>query len=77
MATPSPASLLHRQGPSIPVPPHDYEAFTYIAAGVANDDNISTISYYLGGSGGLLVATLTFTYVGVTNNIATMTLTVP
>lgn len=77
MATPSLISLLHHNGASFNVPPHDYQAFTYIAAGAADDDDVATITFKRGGSGGTTVATLTFTYVGATNNIATATLTIP
>jgi hypothetical protein len=77
MATPSFDSLVHRGYPSPSIPPHDYQAFTYVEAGAADDDDVATITYYRGGSSGTLVATLTFTYVGSTNNVATVTLTVP
>ena len=77
MATPSTLSLLHQNGAGFNVPPHDYQAFTYIASGAADNDDVETITFKLGGSGGTTVATLTFTYVGSTNNVATATLTVP
>lgn len=76
MATPTSIQLLRSGEWSVPKP-HDYRAFTYIAAGAANDDDVSIINYYLGGASGKLVATLTLSYVGSTNNVATMTLTVP
>lgn len=59
------------------LPPHDYEAFTYVNAGAANDDNIATIIGYVGGSSGRAIGTLTFGYVGATNNVASITLTLP
>ena len=76
MATPSFASLSHRNF-TLQLPVHDYEAFTYVAGGAANDDNIATISGKLGGASGTSVGTLTFTYVGATNNVASVTLTLP
>jgi len=76
MALPSTLSLLGNQEWSTPKP-HDYRAFTYIAAGAADDDDVATITYKLGGASGTTVATLTMTYVGSTNNILTMALTVP
>lgn len=42
------------------IPLYDYQAFTYIGS----TNNISTIVYKSGGSGGTTVATQTFTYVG-------------
>lgn len=76
MATPTLSSLLHHNGPTFNVPPHDYEAFTYVSSGASNDDLVETVKYYQGGSGGTLVATVTFAYVGSTNNVASATLTV-
>lgn len=76
MATPSTLSLL-RHGYPLALPPHDYEVFTY----VGSTNNVSTIVGKLGGSSGLTVGTLTFTYVsaGAANddNVASITLTVP
>jgi hypothetical protein len=46
-------------GSSFSIPPYDYTAITYF--GVTN--NVQTIVYKSGGSGGTTVATLTFTYV--------------
>jgi hypothetical protein len=77
MATPSLQSLQHHNGSSFNVPAHDYQAFTYVASGAADNDDVATISYYRGGASGTLVATLTFTYVGSTNNILTATLSYP
>jgi hypothetical protein len=77
MATPSLDSLLQVGHPSPPVPPHDYQAFTYIAAGAADSDDVATITYKQGGASGRTVATMTFTYVGSTNNVPTVTLSVP
>lgn len=39
------------------IPVHDYISNTY-----DGNDNLVTVEYYLGGSGGELVATLTMTY---------------
>lgn len=72
--TPSTASLLRNGEWSTPKP-HDYRVLTYLAAGAADDDRLTIIQYYLGGSNGRLVATLTIGYVAATNNIATMALT--
>lgn len=77
MATPSTLSLLHHNGAGFNLPPHDYVAFTYIASGAADDDDIATMTYKRGGASGTTVATVTMTYVGSTNNIATMTMSVP
>lgn len=57
------------------LPPHDYKAFTYVGSGTANDDNVATITGYRGGSAGTAVGVLTFTYVGVTNNVASIAMT--
>lgn len=77
MALPSLLSLLQHGHPAPPVPPHDYQVLTYIAAGAADDDDVATITYYRGGSGGVVVAILTFTYAGITNNVATIAMTLP
>jgi len=77
MATPSTLSLLTQRIGALPVPPHDYQTFTYSAAGVANDDLLTVITYKRGGAGGTTVATVTIAYVGATNNITSMTLAVP
>lgn len=77
MATPSVASLNNQNGSSFNVPLHDYQAFTYVAAGAADNDDVATITYKLGGASGITVATVTYTYVGSTNNIATAILSVP
>lgn len=74
MAAPSILTLLSNRGSGFSIPPHDYQAFTYISAGASNDDNVATITFRLGGSGGSVVAKLTFTYVGSTNNVLTATL---
>jgi len=42
------------------VPQHDYISVSYVGA----TNNISSVVYKEGGSGGTTVATLTFTYVG-------------
>jgi len=57
----------------ISIPMSDYVAYTYVASGAADNDRISTATYKTGGSGGTTVATLTFTYVGSTNNVASIT----
>lgn len=75
MATPSTLSLLSLRGSGFSIPPHDYEAFTYVASGAASDDSVATTTYKLGGSSGTTVAILTFVYVGSTNNVASITLT--
>ena len=59
----------------LPIPSHYYVAFTYYGS----TNNIHTISYKTGGSGGTTVATVTYTYVGSgasnDDSIATITLT--
>lgn len=75
MATPNLNAVL-RQG-ALLLPPHDYEVFGYVNSGAANDDNISTIVALVGGGSGRTVGTLTFTYVGSTNNVASLALTLP
>jgi hypothetical protein len=77
MATPNFGQLNSLGSGSVKLPLHDYEVFTYIAAGVANDDQVATVTGYLGGASGINIGTLTFTYVGATNNVATVTLTLP
>jgi hypothetical protein len=42
------------------IPQHDYVALAY----VSTTNNLATVTYKEGGSGGQTVATLTFTYVG-------------
>lgn len=79
MATPSSASLL--RDPSHPlgfsVPSFDYIARTYVASGAADNDDTATETFRIGGASGTVVATLTYTYVGSTNNIATVTMSIP
>lgn len=55
------------------IPEFDYQAFTYVAAGAADDDDVATIVFKSGGAAGTTVATLTFAYVGATNNVASIT----
>lgn len=43
------------------IPIYDYVALAYVAAGAAIDE-IETVTYKAGGSGGTTVATLTLTY---------------
>ena len=76
MATPNLPSILHGRGPTLPVPPHDYQVFTYVASGAADDDDVATIVFKQGGSSGTTVATMTFAYVGSTNNVSSVTLSV-
>lgn len=49
---------------------HDAKEFTYVNDGTADDDKVETIVYKKDGA---TVATLTFAYVGSTNNIASIT----
>ncbi len=44
--------------------------FTYVAAGAADDDDTATITYK--NADGRTLGVLTFTYVGSTNNVATI-----
>lgn len=44
--------------------------YTFVSAGVANDDLIATATYK--NSSGTVLGVLTFTYVGSTNNIASI-----
>lgn len=44
--------------------------YTYVGAGAADDDRIATAVY--SNESGTVLATLTFTYDGATNNIATI-----
>lgn len=74
MAAPTLASLNSNGTTDFRLPPFDKITFTYIASGAADDDDISTATYSLGGK---TVATITYTYVGSTNNVATATMTVP
>lgn len=76
MAIPNSNALPSTAG-GLRLPPHDYEVFTYVASGVADDDDIATVAGYVGGASGRLVGTLTFTYTGATNNVATAALTLP
>lgn len=48
-------------------------AFTYVSSGVANDDNVETITYK--NDAGTTIGVLTFTYYGATNNVETVTRT--
>lgn len=77
MATPRAEALNFVGGGAVKLPPHDYEVFTYIAAGAADDDDVATIIGKVGGSSGTVVGTLTFTYVGSTNNVASVALSLP
>ncbi len=74
MATPSLASLNSNGTTDFRLPPFDKITFTYIASGAADDDDISTAVYSLGGT---TVATITYVYVGSTNNVSTATMTIP
>lgn len=74
MATPTTTQLGNRMGNSFAIPPFDYQAFTYVGSGASDDDDVATITYKRGGASGTVVGTLTFTYVGSTNNLASATL---
>lgn len=76
MATPTLLSLLGARGAQFSLPPFDYMSFTYVAAGAADDDDVATQVFKQGGASGTTVATLTYTYVGATNNIASVTMSV-
>ncbi len=47
-------------GGDFSIPEYDYQAFTYYGS----TNNIETRTFYSGGSGGTLVATLTYAYAG-------------
>ena len=49
-----------RNVPGLNIPQHDHVSISYVGA----TNNIDTVTYKEGGSGGQTVATLTFTYVG-------------
>jgi hypothetical protein len=76
MALPSTISLLKSGDFSSPKP-HDHRTLAYVGANAADDDDLSSIVYRLGGASGVIVATLTLTYSGGKNNPLTMALTVP
>jgi hypothetical protein len=76
MALPSTLSLLNSGDWSSPKP-HDHRTLAYVGSNAADDDDLQTITYRLGGASGAVVATLTLTYSGGTNNPLTMALTVP
>lgn len=77
MVTPNSNATQSLYGGGPRLPPHDYEAFAY----VGSTNNILTITAYVGGSGGLAVGILTFTYVaaGAANDdlVASIALTLP
>lgn len=79
MATPSSAFLQRPVHPTFgfPLPPFDHVTTTYVASGAGDDDDVATRVFRIGGASGTVVATLTYTYVGSTNNQATAVLTVP
>lgn len=54
------------------IPPYDTVEFTYVNAGAADDDKIETQTFKKDGA---TVSTLTYSYVGSTNNIASITQT--
>lgn len=60
MVTPSPGAVLTFCRFGVQLPPHDYEAYSYLNT----TNNIGTIVGYSGGVNGVQVGTLTFTYVG-------------
>ena len=78
MVTPNSNVSRTLYGHGVALPPHDYEALTYVGG---NTNNISTITGYIGGASGVAVGILTFTYVasGAANDdlIATIALTTP
>lgn len=57
------------QAGAFTIPPYDTVEFTYVSAGAADDDKIQTQTFK---KNGVTVATLTYTYVGSTNNIASI-----
>lgn len=59
-------------GASFDIPRFDSMSFTYVAAGAADDDLIATQVFKLAGST-VLGGTLTYAYVGTTNNILSIT----
>lgn len=77
MATPNLTAINSLGGGGLKLPLHDYEAFAYIGA----TNNVSTITGYRGGSAGIAVGTLTFTYAaaGAANDdlVSTITLSLP
>jgi hypothetical protein len=77
MATPKLSQITGSRGASFSLPPFDSISYTYVASGAADDDDVATQVFKVGGASGTTVATLTYTYVGSTNNIATAVLTVP
>lgn len=66
--------VLTVEGSSFVIPKYDAVGFTYVDSGAANDDLISTQLFYKNED---LVATLTYSYVGSTNNIYQIILTLP
>lgn len=58
---------------SFGIPTPTSQAFTYAAAGAANDDLVATITYK--NAVGTTLGVLEFAYVGATNNILTITRT--
>lgn len=59
-------------GASFSIPAFDSQEFTYVSGGAADDDLIQTQVFK---NGGTTVATLTYAYVGATNNIQSITQT--
>lgn len=57
------------QAGAFTIPPYDTVEFTYVDGGAADDDKIQTQTFK---KNGVTVATLTYTYVGSTNNIASI-----
>lgn len=55
---------------SFGIPTPTTQLFTYIASGASDDDNVATITYK--NESGTVLGVLTFTYVGSTNNIASI-----
>lgn len=74
MAAPKLSSIMTARGASFSIPPFDKITYTYVASGAADDDDVATQVFSYNGT---TVATLTYTWVGSTNNISTVTMTVP
>jgi len=55
------------------IPTPSSATFTYVASGAADDDDVATITYK--NEAGTTIGVLTFTYVGSTNNVASITRT--
>lgn len=67
--------IVNAGGSSFSIPEYDYIQFTYVGGGASDDDLIASQIFKKGGASGDIVATLTYAYVGATNNIGSITLT--